>query len=82
MPNVVTPVVYAFGGILIGTYVVNAILAPIYASNCLGILSYNSPVCSTTLMGMMSASLINYWIYYIAITSFVMWIYVYIKRNK
>jgi len=82
MTNSITPVVYIFGGILAGTYLTNALLSPIYASNCLGILSYNSPVCSTTLMGMMTASLINYWIYYIAVTSFVMWLYVYIKQNK
>jgi len=82
MKNEVTPAVYTFGGILIGTYVVNAILAPLYASNCLGILSYNSPVCSTTLTGMMTASVINYWIYYIAVSSFVMWIYMHIKQKK
>ena len=82
MKNAITPAVYIFGGILTGTYLANALLSPIYASNCIGILSYNSPVCSTTLAGMMTASLINYWIYYIAVATFVMWIYVFIKQNK
>jgi len=80
MRNALTPVVYTLGGILGITYVTNAVLSPIYSTNCLGFLSYNSPVCAATLAGMATASMVNYWIYYIAITSVIMWCYVYLKQ--
>ena len=82
MKNALTPVIYTLGGILGTTYILNAVLAPIYSANCLGFLSYNSPVCATTLAGMTTASLVNYWIYYVALTSVIMWCYVSIKQIR
>jgi len=66
-------VVQMVGGLLVGTYIVNAILAPMYANGCVGLLSYNSPICATTLLGLTGAASVNYWIYYATLTSVILW---------
>ena len=53
------------GGIFISTYIINALVAPIYSNNCVKILNYNSPPCIFALGTLSFASYINYWIFYI-----------------
>jgi len=65
MKNVLT----IYSGILVSTYLINAIVAPLYANNCTAITNYNSPMCATGLSLMVGAAGLNYWIYYFAITS-------------
>ena len=58
-----------YSGLLISTYIANAIIAPLYANNCTTLANYNSPICSTGLALLGGAASLNYWIYYFAITS-------------
>jgi hypothetical protein len=62
--------VIIYTGLLVSTYIVNAIIAPLYANNCTTIGNYNSPICSTGLSILTGAAGLNYWIYYFALTSF------------
>ena len=58
-----------YSGLLISTYIANAIIAPLYANNCTTITNYNSPICSTGLTLLTGAAGLNYWIYYFALSS-------------
>ena len=58
-----------YSGLLISTYIANAIIAPLYANNCTTITNYNSPICSTGLTLLTGGSGLNYWIYYFALSS-------------
>lgn len=64
-----TRMCYAVGGILISTYIVNAIGATFYGTNCISPLSYNSPICATSLVVLTASATVNYWIYYATITT-------------
>ena len=66
--------VMIYSGLLFSTYIINGIIAPLYANNCTTITNYNSPICSTGLTLMAGAASLNYWIYYFAITSVGMFI--------
>ena len=55
--------------ILAGTYITNAVVSPLYSENCVQIMNFNSPVCATALSIMVGAASLNYWTYYISITS-------------
>jgi len=63
-----------YSGVLISTYMINAIIAPLYANNCTTIGNYNSPICSTGLTLLAGAASLNYWIYYFAISSLALFI--------
>ena len=54
---------------LASTYLINALIAPLYANNCTTLTNYNSPICSTGLSLLVGAAGLNYWIYYFAIMS-------------
>ena len=66
--------VMIYSGLLVSTYIINAITAPLYANNCTSITTYNSPICSTGLSILTGAAGLNYWIYYFAITSLAVFI--------
>ena len=66
--------VMIYSGLLVSTYIINAITAPLYANNCTSIATYNSPICSTGLSILTGAAGLNYWIYYFAITSLAVFI--------
>jgi hypothetical protein len=55
--------------ILASTYLTNAIVSPLYAANCVQVMNFNSPICASALSIMMGAASLNYWTYYISITS-------------
>jgi|TARA_B110000196_G_C20713201_1_gene460637 hypothetical protein len=55
--------------ILAGTYITNAVVSPLYSNNCIQIMNYNSPVCTTALSIMVTSASLNYWTYYISLTS-------------
>ncbi len=55
--------------ILASTYLTNAIVSPLYATNCVQVMNFNSPICASALSIMMGAASLNYWTYYISITS-------------
>lgn len=56
-------------GIFASTYVLNAVIAPLYSNNCVQIMNYNSPPCALGLGILTSCAYINYWIFYISIVS-------------
>jgi len=69
----ISPIYYIISGLLVSTYIVNAIGATFYGSKCISIMSYNSPICATTLLTLTSAATLNYWIYYACLTSIGIW---------
>ena len=56
-------------GGFVSTYIINAIVAPLYSNNCVQILNYNSPFCVTALSMLTGASYLNYWVFYTTITT-------------
>jgi len=68
-----TTMYMVIGGILASTYVVNAIGAIFYRNNCISLMSYNSPICGTVLVGVTGAATVNYYIYYVVVASVIGW---------
>lgn len=68
-----TTMYLVIGGILASTYVVNALGAVFYSNNCISLMSYNSPICSTVLVGVAGAASVNYYIYYVVVASVIGW---------
>lgn len=60
---------FVYPSILAATYITNAVVSSLYAKNCVQIMNFNSPVCATALSIMMGAASLNYWTYYISISS-------------
>ena len=56
-------------GGFVSTYIINAIVAPLYSNNCVQLLNYNFPFCLTALSILTGASYLNYWVFYTTITT-------------